>query len=150
MVRNQEKTTNKRNIGVSLLTVALIWLAVFFVLYLDYNLSLPLLAVIVIAILSLEKKGIIDRAYTACIKERKVFLSAVLLGAVSLPLALSGKPYALHIGVLVCVYAILALGLNFQMGSADMVNFAPAAFFGIGAYTTGVVTMKLVCFLLLW
>ena len=65
MVRNQEKTTNKRNIGVSLLTVALIWLAVFFVLYLDYNLSLPLLAVIVIAILSLEKKGIIDRAYTA-------------------------------------------------------------------------------------
>ena len=143
MVRNQEKTTNKRNIGVSLLTVALIWLAVFFVLYLDYNLSLPLLAVIVIAILSLEKKGIIDRAYTACIKERKVFLSAVLLGAVSLPLALSGKPYALHIGVLVCVYAILALGLNFQMGSADMVNFAPAAFFGIGAYTTGVVTMKL-------
>lgn len=143
MVVNKEKTATKRNVGIPLFTAVVIWLAVFFTLYLDYTLSLPLLAVIVIAILALEKNGMLDRAYTVCIQERKVFLLAILLGAVCLPLALSGKPYALHIGVLVCVYAILALGLNFQMGSADMVNFAPAAFFGIGAYTTGVVTMKL-------
>lgn len=137
------KTAEKRKFGISLFTAVVIWLAVFFTLYLDYTYSLPFLAVIVIAILTLEKKGMIDRAYTACMKERKIFLLAVLIGALLLPLALAGKPYALHIGVLVCVYAILALGLNFQMGSADMVNFAPAAFFGIGAYTTGVVTMKL-------
>ncbi|MCI8336518.1 MAG: branched-chain amino acid ABC transporter permease [Peptococcaceae bacterium] len=140
---NKGKTAEKRNLGIPLLTAAVIWLAVFFTLYLNYTYSLPLLAVIVIAILTLEKKGIIDRTYIACIKERKLFFLAVLIGALLLPLALSGKPYALHIGVLVCVYAILALGLNFQMGSADMVNFAPAAFFGIGAYTTGVLTMKL-------
>ncbi len=140
---SKEKTAEKRNSGVPLLTAAMIWLAVFFTLYLNYNLSLPFLAVIVIAILTLEKKGVIESAYTACIKGRKIFLLAMLVGAILLPLALSARPYALHIGVLVCIYAILALGLNFQMGSADMVNFAPAAFFGIGAYTTGILTMNL-------
>lgn len=38
---------------------------------------------------------------------------------------------------------MVGLGLNFQMGSTDMVNFAPAAFMGIGAYSMAVVTTKL-------
>ena len=65
---SKEKTAEKRNSGVPLLTAAMIWLAVFFTLYLNYNLSLPFLAVIVIAILNLEKKVVIESSSTACIK----------------------------------------------------------------------------------
>lgn len=142
-MNGKKKSAAKPNMGYPILTAVMIWLSVFAVLYLDYVYSLPLLAVIVIVLLSLEKNGVLEQVFVVCAKERKLFLLAVLAGAILLPLALSGKPYSLHIGVLVCIYAILALGLNFQMGSADMVNFAPAAFFGIGAYTTGIATMKL-------
>ena len=44
---------------------------------------------------------------------------------------------------MVTIYGMAGLGLNFQMGSTDMVNFAPAAFMGIGAYTMAVFTTKL-------
>ncbi|MEW8986668.1 MAG: branched-chain amino acid ABC transporter permease, partial [Bacillus sp. (in: firmicutes)] len=40
------------------------------------------------------------------------------------------------------IYSIIALGLNFQLGSAGMVNFAPAAFYGAGAYTSAILAVK--------
>jgi len=38
------------------------------------------------------------------------------------------------------IYAILALGLNFQWGDTGLLNFAHAGLFAIGAYTTAVLT----------
>ena len=38
---------------------------------------------------------------------------------------------------------MLALGLNFQMGSANMVNFAMAVFFGTGAYCSALLAVNL-------
>jgi branched-chain amino acid transport system permease protein len=59
------------------------------------------------------------------------------------PLLLADKRYIAHIAIIVTIYGMAALGLNFQMGSTDMVNFAPAAFMGIGAYSIAVFTAKL-------
>jgi branched-chain amino acid transport system permease protein len=39
------------------------------------------------------------------------------------------------------LYAILALGLNFQLGSTNVVNFATAASYGIGAYTSALLAV---------
>lgn len=40
------------------------------------------------------------------------------------------------------IFAILALGLNLQVGSAGLLQLGIAAFFAIGAYTTGVLTVE--------
>jgi len=44
--------------------------------------------------------------------------------------------YLIHICLMAGLYSILALGLNFQLGSTNVVNFATAASYGIGAYTS--------------
>ena len=38
------------------------------------------------------------------------------------------------------LYIVVCLGLNLQFGYAGVVNFAGAAFFGIGCYTAAVLT----------
>jgi branched-chain amino acid transport system permease protein len=61
----------------------------------------------------------------------------VLLGCVAM-LPLFGGPYALRLGTIACMYAILALSWNVVGGFAGYPSFATAAFFGFGAYTAGV------------
>lgn len=44
--------------------------------------------------------------------------------------------YVFHLTILVCVYSILTLSLNFAVGFAGLLNLGHVAFFGIGAYTS--------------
>lgn len=48
--------------------------------------------------------------------------------------------YLIHLGVLAAIYAILGLGLNLVVGFAGLLSVTHAAFFGIGAYATGIMT----------
>lgn len=50
--------------------------------------------------------------------------------------------YLLRIGNIVLIYAVLALGLNFTVGWTGQVSLGHAAFWGIGAYTTAILTAK--------
>jgi branched-chain amino acid transport system permease protein len=61
----------------------------------------------------------------------------VLIGCVA-ALPLFGGAYALRLGTIACMYAILALSWNVVGGFAGYPSFATAAFFGFGAYATGV------------
>jgi branched-chain amino acid transport system permease protein len=61
----------------------------------------------------------------------------VLIGCVA-ALPLFGGAYALRIGTMACMYAILALSWNVVGGFAGYPSFATAAFFGFGAYMVGV------------
>jgi branched-chain amino acid transport system permease protein len=61
----------------------------------------------------------------------------VLIGCVA-ALPLFGGAYALRLGTVACMYAILALSWNVVGGFAGYPSFATAAFFGFGAYATGV------------
>jgi branched-chain amino acid transport system permease protein len=63
-------------------------------------------------------------------------LLIVLACLAALPLA--GGAYALRLGTMACMYAILALSWNVVGGLAGYPSFATAAFFGFGAYATGV------------
>jgi ABC-type branched-subunit amino acid transport system permease subunit len=60
-----------------------------------------------------------------------------------LPVLLRNNPYVIHIVFSAGLYAILALGLNFQLGSTNVVNFATAASYGIGAYTSALLSVHL-------
>jgi branched-chain amino acid transport system permease protein len=61
----------------------------------------------------------------------------VLIGCLA-ALPLFGGAYALRLGTVACMYAILALSWNVVGGFAGYPSFATAAFFGFGAYTVGV------------
>ncbi len=52
------------------------------------------------------------------------------------------SPYILHLVVLIAIYAILAMALNFVMGYGGVLQFAHVALFGIGAYTTAILTTQ--------
>lgn len=46
--------------------------------------------------------------------------------------------FLLHVATLSCIYALLALGLNFQAGFAGLLNFGFVAFAGVGAYVSAI------------
>ena len=50
--------------------------------------------------------------------------------------------YGIHIANLVLIFVMLAVGLSLVLGYAGQVNLAQAAFFGMGAYASAVLTVK--------
>jgi len=68
--------------------------------------------------------------------------AAALLAFAALPFV-PGKQASLYAQSFVplFIYAILALGLNVVVGSAGLFHLGIAAFFGIGAYVTGILTV---------
>lgn len=72
---------------------------------------------------------------------RRVALTAALTLLVLLPM--EANPYVLYIANLGCIYIVLAAGLNVLIGYAGQLAFANAALFGIGAYATGLLQVKL-------
>lgn len=70
---------------------------------------------------------------------------AILLGLSLMlvyPFLMQGSTYALHLLITAQLYAVLALALNFQLGSANIPNFATAASYGIGAYSSALLAIN--------
>jgi branched-chain amino acid transport system permease protein len=49
--------------------------------------------------------------------------------------------YFQHIGILICIYIVLTTSLNLIVGFTGLLNIGHAAFFGIGAYTSALLTL---------
>src|SRR5215831_9592751 len=60
-----------------------------------------------------------------------------------LPLPLLLNPYQQYVVNLVLVYVPVAIGFNVVVGNLGLLAFSNVAFFGIGAYTAGVLMLKL-------
>lgn len=65
---------------------------------------------------------------------------AAILGTIPLWIK---SPYLLSTGIFIGIYTILTLGLCLLMGYAGQVSLGHAAFWGIGAYTSAILTTKL-------
>ncbi len=50
--------------------------------------------------------------------------------------------YLIHLAILVSIYAILALSLNLAVGYTGILSVTHAAFFGLGAYATAILTTR--------
>jgi branched-chain amino acid transport system permease protein len=67
-------------------------------------------------------------------------LTGVLLAALVLPLF--GDAYMLKVATEVLVFALAAFSLNFLVGNGGIVSFGHAAYFGLGAYASGLLVTK--------
>jgi branched-chain amino acid transport system permease protein len=73
---------------------------------------------------------------------QKVALGVVALLALTAPFWLA-SPYWLHVLIMAGIFAVLALSLNLLLGYTGQLSLGHAAFFGIGAYASALVTLKL-------
>ncbi|MBU5257101.1 branched-chain amino acid ABC transporter permease [Tissierella praeacuta] len=74
-------------------------------------------------------------------KKRKAATYVFLVLGALLPLILANNTYALRTSVLVLIYIVLALSLNFVLGFAGQLSMGHSAFYAVGAYTTAILTV---------
>jgi len=73
-------------------------------------------------------------------KKYKVYVIVII--GLALPLFFK-NPYTLHLANLAGIFAILTLSLNLLTGCTGQFSVGQAGFYGIGAYTSAVLTVKL-------
>jgi len=81
---------------------------------------------------------------TLLVSRRKDWLGLVVLAVFlgTLPLWLN-SPYALSNMILIGIYSIVTIGLCLLMGYAGQISLGQAAFYGLGAYGSGILTVHL-------
>jgi len=73
---------------------------------------------------------------------KKLLPFIVLLCLIILPL-IGLSSYLMHIVILVITYSMIGMAWNLLGGYCGQVSFGHAAFFGVGAYTAGILYSKL-------
>lgn len=123
----------------------LFFLLVFF--FLIFEKTLPIFAVLTAIVLLSVLMGRNEALNRLLRKGFSTYKTpAILYGIIFilvLPLLLKGRPYHIFILFNTGLFALLALGLNWQIGSTNIVNFATGASFATGAYTAALVAVHL-------
>lgn len=109
----------------------------------DWRYVVGLLVAFALALVAMQYLPAIERRIENAFDTQKgaaiVFGLAIVL---AFPFFLEGNTYAFHLCVLAQLYAVLALALNFQLGSANIPNFATGASYGIGAYASALLALN--------
>ena len=50
------------------------------------------------------------------------------------------EAYLIHLAILIAIYIVLAVSLDLALGYTGLLNLGHVAFFGIGAYTSALLT----------
>jgi len=131
-----------KNSLVTLLVSVLACVFLYFALVGSLFVALAVIGIGLALIVLGEYRGKAEAIHTAFGEHRSLGITVLIIFVLTLPFLLNGNNYLLHIVVMGGIYSVVALGLNFQMGSTGMVNFATAAFFGTGAYTSALLVTK--------
>jgi branched-chain amino acid transport system permease protein len=73
---------------------------------------------------------------------KKILPWVILAGLIILPLV-GLSSYIMHVLILVVIYSMVGMAWNLLGGYCGQVSFGHAAFFGVGAYTAGILYSKL-------
>lgn len=73
---------------------------------------------------------------------RRLICLLLIIFSLTIPLYVNSRFY-LHILIICCIWAMAATSMNLIMGYTGQVNLAHGAFFGIGAYSAGLLILKL-------
>jgi ABC-type branched-subunit amino acid transport system permease subunit len=84
--------------------------------------------------------GVIERVRTSIRANESLFYAALVLGLLVVLVWFHDEHFVLLMVTTSLLLMVAALGLTVQFGFAGVVNFAGAAFLGIGCYTAAVVT----------
>ncbi len=108
--------------------------------------TVPVVAVLALmgagfALLQL-RPGIEDAITDAFHAAKGVAMIGGVVILLAYPAFLGNNTYALHLIIVALLYSVLALALNFQLGSANIPNFATGATYGIGAYTSALLAIN--------
>jgi len=74
--------------------------------------------------------------------KRLTGLYVVAIIAIALPFLFPDNYYVTVVGVMAGIHAVLAISLNLLMGYAGQISLGHAAFFGLGAYVSGISTTQ--------
>jgi ABC-type branched-subunit amino acid transport system permease subunit len=99
-----------------------------------------LLAAAAAAIALAARLGLIARVRDSIGAHQTTFDVAAIIGVLAAALVLRQAHFAILMMTTAMLLMVAALGLTVQFGFAGVVNFAGAAFLGIGCYTAAVVT----------
>jgi ABC-type branched-subunit amino acid transport system permease subunit len=99
-----------------------------------------LLVAAAVAIMLAARFGLADAVRTSIDAHERTFDAAAVLGVVIVALWFHGEHFILLMMATALILMVAALGLTVQFGYAGIVNFAGAAFLGIGCYTAAVLT----------
>lgn len=78
----------------------------------------------------------------AALTSRRFLVRAAFIGAILLWPVIGSSGFTLSVMTLAGVYAMMSLGLGLLLGQAGQISLGHAAFFGIGAFTAGVLTTE--------
>lgn len=101
-----------------------------------------IVAVVTAALLVASRLGWIDRAEESSAAHAGWMAPLSIVAVVVVAMVLREHNFALLMLCTVMLYVVAGLGLTLQFGQAGVVNFAGAAFFGIGAYAAAILTTK--------
>jgi ABC-type branched-subunit amino acid transport system permease subunit len=125
--------------GIVGVTVLTIYLAL--MLQVESQTEIAVLLVIgVVALLAATRFGVMTRVGRSFAESEGPSSSTIVVAVLVMAAYFHEDHFALLLVATVIVYIIATLGLNIQFGFVGMLNFAGAAFFGIGCYTAAVLT----------
>ena len=75
-------------------------------------------------------------------RAQSVALALGVIVTLAYPFAFGQNTYHMHLLVTCLLYSVLAIALNFQLGSANIPNFATGATYGIGAYSSALLALN--------
>ena len=99
-----------------------------------------LLALAAAAVALGGRVGLIDKVRDSIVAHQPTFDGMAVLGVLMTALVLHQQHFAILMMTTALLLMVAALGLTVQFGFAGVVNFAGAAFLGIGCYTAAVIT----------
>lgn len=103
-----------------------------------------LIAVVIVclALLIPAVRGAASRALAAGSSPASTMWLPVLLGAAAVPFVLTPDGYWLFVFSMAMIFAMMALGLNVQLGEIGVVNLGFAGLFALAAYVCTLLTLK--------
>ena len=78
---------------------------------------------------------------THFLRDQRFAILFALIILICIPFFLRDAPYLIHLCLTAGIYVMLATGLNYQLGSTNIVNLATAASYGVGAYTSALLSV---------
>ena len=115
-----------------------------FLLITNLFLLLTMILAVIAAIYLFNRVDSVKTPISRAFDHNRMFaFASILVIIILLPVILRSSPYWIFILTLAILWIVVALGINIQFGSAGIINLGAAAFYGVGAYTAGMLSTKL-------